>query len=395
MEVKQRRMKIALLPSCFFLLSLVSSLFFFSLTPLCASDPEGELKQIQKKIIEEKRKVEQTIKKEKSTLSELERITKKLEKKRKELDSYDRRLSKTRSNIRRLENDIFLLNSKLKTRSVLLKERLKSLYKQRHGSIADILVSARDNKDLMKKVKYISFIAAYDSKLMNTYSGEIKELNSKMEHMEMLRKDLETNKNTVQKKTSELRTERKNKDKLLASIKSKRSSYEKMINELEDSSQRLREMIKELEKKKASLPPKGIGFNKLKGRLPWPVYGEVLLPFGKQKDPQFNVVTYRKGIEIASDIGSAVLTVSEGQIVFADWFKGYGQLVIVNHGDGFHTLYANLAEIFHKAGDIIRKRQAVGKVGESGVLDAPSLYFEIRYKGKPLNPIDWLRKRKK
>jgi septal ring factor EnvC (AmiA/AmiB activator) len=389
MEVRQRRIKVALLTSCF-LLSSISSLFFFPLTIVCASDPEGELQQIEKRLVKEKQKIVQTIKKEKSTLSELEKITKKLEKKRKELDGYDRRLSKTRSNIRRLENDIFLLNSKHKTRAVLLKERLRSLYKQRHGSIADILVSAKDNRDLMKKMKYISFIAVYDSNLMRTYGEEIK-----MEHMKMLRKELEMNKKNVQKKTNELRTERKNKDKLLASIKSERDSYEKMIKELEDSSQRLREMIKELEKKKASLPPKGIGFSKLKGRLPWPVYGEVLLPFGKHKDPQFNIITYRKGIEIASDRGSAVLTVAEGQVVFADWFKGYGQLVIVNHGGGFHTLYANLAEIFHKAGDIIKKRQSVGKVGESGILDVPSLYFELRYKGKTLNPVDWLRKRKK
>jgi septal ring factor EnvC (AmiA/AmiB activator) len=140
MEGRQRRIKVARLTSVF-LLSFISSLFFFPVTPVCAADPKDELQQIEKKLIKEKQKVEQTIKKEKSTLSELERITKKLEKRRKELGDYDHRLSKTRSNIRRLENDIFLLNSKHKARSVLLKERLKNLYKQRHGSIADILVS--------------------------------------------------------------------------------------------------------------------------------------------------------------------------------------------------------------------------------------------------------------
>jgi septal ring factor EnvC (AmiA/AmiB activator) len=155
-------------------------------------------------------------------------------------------------------------------------------------------------------------------------------------------------------------------------------------------------MIKRLEEEaKAAKKVEGKGFKKLRGRLPWPVYGKILLPYGKQEDPQFKMTTYRKGIEIGSDRGSAVLAVSEGRVVFADWFKGYGLLVIVNHGEGYHTLYANLSEIFHKTGDIIKRRQAVGKVGESGVLNVPSLYFEVRFKGKPLNPINWLRERKK
>ena len=80
-------------------------------------------------------------------------------------------------------------------------------------------------------------------------------------------------------------------------------------------------------------------------------------------------------------------------MVFADWFKGYGNLLIINHGEGYHTLYANLSEIFFKVGDIIKVHDTVGKVGESGILNAPSLYFEIRYKGKPLDPVQWLKKR--
>jgi septal ring factor EnvC (AmiA/AmiB activator) len=360
-----------------------------------AADPREDLQDIQKRIVQERQKVKLTIKKEKSTLSELERINRNLEKKKKELREYDRRLSKTESNIRKLENDILLLNGKLRKRSLFLKERLRSLYKQRHGSVADILISARDNQDLMKKVKYVSFIAEYDNRVMKTYKEKISEFSVKMERLDVLRRELEVNKHNVQKKARELQTERKNKDDLLAAIKSERGSYEELVMELEESSKRLQEMIKKLEREKAEVQVAEKGFSGLKGRLPWPVYGDVLLPFGKQEDQKFKVTTYRKGIEIAADAGNAVLAVAEGRIVFADRFKGYGQLVIVNHGGGYHTLYANLSEIFHNTGDIIKRRQAVGKVGESEVLNVPSLYFEIRHKGKPLNPEIWLRMKKK
>jgi len=82
-------------------------------------------------------------------------------------------------------------------------------------------------------------------------------------------------------------------------------------------------------------------------------------------------------------------------VIFAEWFKGFGQLIIINHGSGYHTLYGNLAEIFSKVGDIIRENQVIGKVGTSGVISGPGMYFEIRYKGKPLDPAQWLKKRKR
>ncbi len=258
-----------------------------------------------------------------------------------------------------------------------------------------MLVSNEDNKDLIKRIKYISFIADYDRKMMEAYSREIKELKSKVEYVKVLKKDLEVDKINVKKKSKDLQVERKKKDKLLATVKSERNSYQKMVNELETSSKNLREMIKKLEKEKLAHPAAGKGFKVLRGRLPWPANGRVLVAFGKQKDAKFNITTFRKGIEIESKTGNLVLSVSGGSVVFADWFKGYGLLLIINHGGGYHTLYANLSEIFHKPGDIIKKRQAVGKVGESGLLNVPSLYFEIRYKGKPVDPLKWLRSRKK
>lgn len=375
------------------LIFLLLGTFHFSL--LHAADPKKELKAIQKKLSQEKRKVKQTIKKEKSILSELERINKIIRKKREELKYFDKRLSETRSKIRLLKKEIALLDTKLDTRKIFLKDRLKSLYKQQHWNIVDILVSARDNQDLIRRIRYIGFIAHYDSKLIKTYSNGIKELNIKMKRMEILRKELKLNKNSVKKKTEEMRAEHKKKNELLVSIKSERGSYEKMIKELEGSSKRLREMIKKLEKEKLPLSIAGKGFRRLKGRLPWPVNGKVLVPFGSQKDSEFNIPTFRKGIEIKANKGNTVLAVSGGRVVYADWFKGYGLLLIINHGSGYHTLYAHLSEIFHKTSDIIKRRQAVGKIGESGMLNVPSLYFEIRYKGKPIDPLKWLRRKKK
>jgi septal ring factor EnvC (AmiA/AmiB activator) len=390
----KHKIKSKLLLTSYFLLlifhfSLLTS--HFSLTD--ASDPKKELQEIEKRLSEEKRKVKQTIKEEKSILSELDQINKLLRKKREELKYYDTRLSETRSKIIVLENEISVLNEKLQIRKNLLKERLRSLYKQRHGDIAFLLFSAKDYQDLIKKSRYISFIAYYDNKLLHAYSDEIENLNIKMKRLGVLQKELEVNKDNVKKKTEEIQAEREKKDNLLASIKNKRSSYEKMIKELEESSKRLYEMIEKLGEQESPPQVAGKGFKALKGHLPWPISGKVLVPYGKQKDPNFNIPTFKKGVEIKANTGDPVRAVSEGRVVYADWFKGYGLLLIINHGGGYHTLYAHLSETFHKIGDIIKGGQTVGKIGESGLLNEPSLYFEIRHKGKPLNPLEWLRRK--
>jgi len=180
MGSKKRKIKNRMLFIFYFLLltsyfSLLTS--HFSL--LNASSPKEELEEIQKKLQQEKQKVKQTIKKEKSVLEELEQIEKNLNKKRRELKHYTNLLSETGSKIRELENDITLLNGHLETRKKYLRERLINLYKQQHGDIASTLISAKDYQDLARRIRYVSFFAYYDSKLMKTYSSEIEDFHIK------------------------------------------------------------------------------------------------------------------------------------------------------------------------------------------------------------------------
>lgn len=377
----------------FLLLTFNFLLLTSHFSALNAADPKEELKEIQKKLGQKKQKVEETIKKERSILTDLEEIERAIKKKVEELKYYNAMLTQTRSKIRILDGEIRSLNDKLKKRKLFLRERLRRLYKQQHGDIAVILVSAEDYQDLIKKSRYLSFIAYYDRKLIDAYSKDLVELNRKMQEMEVLKKELEVQRQAVKNKTEEMQAERRRKDTLLASVRKERHTYEKMVKELEESSKRLLQMIRELEKKEALPPPSGKGFTAFKGRIPWPVEGKILVPFGSYKDPEFNMPVFKNGIEIQGGQGEAARAVSGGKVVYADWFKGYGQLLIINHGDGYHSLYAHLSEIFHKVGDIIREYQPVGRIGGSGIFNVPSLYFELRHKGKPLNPIHWLKKK--
>ncbi len=378
------------------LLLAISVIFLAYPLPASSDSPKKKLSVIIKKLKEEKEKIKTTLEKEASILSGLEKLDRSVKKKKGDLKYYNDRLAQTRAKIKILKNDISALNDKLGNRKHLLKKRLRVLYKQQYtGNSALILVSARNYQDLLRKSRYISLMAHYDGTLMNTYSNGIKKYHLKQMKMEALQKDLKENKDNIRTSMKGMQKERANKDKLLASVKDKRSTYEKMVRELKASSDKLKKIIKELEKKK--IPPSviGKGFRAMKGRLPWPVYGKLIVPFGKYKDPKFNIPVFKNGIEIKSKTGEAANAVHGGRVVYADWFKGYGQLLIINHGKGYHSLYGHLAEIFYKAGDIIKNGSHVGTIGEKGILNVPTLYFEIRHKGKPIDPLGWLKLKKK
>jgi septal ring factor EnvC (AmiA/AmiB activator) len=362
-------------------------------SPIHAASPKKKLSLIEKKLATKKKKVKDAIKKEKSILSRIENIDKNIKTKEKELKQYDRQISESQSRIMALSKDISLLEGKLDISKKYLANRARDIYTQQYVDSALILLTANDYQELITKSKYLSLLAYQDSKVIKKYRVEINDIDFKKQSMEILQNKLKTNKKISKDKKSDLETDRIKKDRLLATVRSKRSMYEKTIKELEASSKKLREMMKRLEKQQIPKSVTGKGFTASRGHLPWPVNGKVLIPYGNYKDPKFNLTVFKNGIEIKAGNGEKPRAVAGGRVVYSDWFKGYGLLLIINHGKGYHSLYGNLTETFHKAGDIINKGAVIGVTGKSRLLNVPALYFEIRYKGKPINPMKWLKRK--
>ncbi|HEX7550354.1 MAG TPA: peptidoglycan DD-metalloendopeptidase family protein, partial [Candidatus Methylomirabilis sp.] len=131
-------------------------------------------------------------------------------------------------------------------------------------------------------------------------------------------------------------------------------------------------------------------FERRRGKLPWPSSGALASTFGRQEHPRFHTVTFNRGIEISAPQGREIVAVADGTVIYADWFKGYGRLLILDHGGGYFTLYAHASDLMAKAGDSVAGGQAIARVGDSGSLEGPQLYFELRHKGKPQDPLAWL-----
>jgi len=130
-----------------------------------------------------------------------------------------------------------------------------------------------------------------------------------------------------------------------------------------------------------------------RGALLWPADGDLVGFFGRQKHPTFDTYVRKKGIEIASKEGSAIWAVSGGEVVYADWLRGYGLVVIVDHGNNYFTFYAHASKLLVKEGATVAKGAVLGETGSSGLTNRNVLYFELRKGTKPVNPLRWLAKR--
>lgn len=123
-----------------------------------------------------------------------------------------------------------------------------------------------------------------------------------------------------------------------------------------------------------------------------PVKGKIISFFGPFKNKKFNVINFQSGIKIKSDRGEPIRAVSDGHVLYASWFKGYGNMIIIDHGDSYYTVYAHAEELFTTKGTRVETGQVVATVGDSGSMIGPNLHFEIRHHGKPIDPLKWIKK---
>jgi septal ring factor EnvC (AmiA/AmiB activator) len=372
------------------MIAVFLALFLLVFPPVAFSTtPQTEYQKVQEKMSEQQKKLAETRRQESSILSDIDSVNARIAKTESDLRKYRKSLKKTEDDIAALSAEIEATKGRLATEKDWLKRKLRMMNRLGYsGDVLTLLLSAQNVSQMMRIWKYLERVAAYERTVMTNYDSDLKRLGEESGRLQSLQAVLRQKTRKVQAQEETLAETRKSKETILLSVRSEKAAHQRMIRELSEASQRLLKIIRESSRKDTYT---AAGFSKLRGRLPWPVAGTIAIPYGPQRDPQFHTPVFRNGIQIRTDANTDAHAIFAGKVIFAQWFKGFGQLVIVNHGSGYHSLYGNLSEIFSHVGDIIKQNQVIGKVGTSGMLNAPGLYFEIRYRGKPLDPAQWLR----
>ena len=275
---------------------------------------------------------------------------------------------------------------------------------QAQGAALPLIFSGEDPATRAGVIRQLGSLAALDARLIQEYRLTSDNLADRKKREDARQQELATLRAEARQEQAEVDREAGRRRVLLARVRDERAYHERMVGELTEASRRLEAFIRELQAKQRRVakappprPPAGetpsVGFGTLRGRLPWPTDGRIVSAYGPQVHPRFGTKTFRNGVDIEAAEGRDVAAVFSGHVVYTGWFKGYGNLIILDHGNEYYTLYAHVAEILVKEGDDVRQAHRIGTVGDTGSLAGPRLYFEVRFQGKPQDPEQWLRQR--
>jgi len=373
------------------------AVFVFGGAALAAQAPrqdilkkEKSLEDVQRQIREEKKGIREIAEKETGILGELEGISKDLTAKREELRTVKESISGIKKEFDSVNKEINRLEARKLSLGKRLEARLRAMYKMNRGEAMEVLFSS-DPTTLGRRHKYLTMIMDMDAELIEGYSDTISKLSSQKEKKTSLLSGLESAKAQAAARQSESETLQKKKLALLNDVKQEKTRRERTVKELEQAAAELTKLINRLRAAEESdAPPAGAGFASMKGRLPMPVAGKVVSSYGKVKHPKFQTVTFNNGITIDAPLGESVRSVHDGKVIYVGWLKGYGQVLIIDHRGGFYTLFAHLGKVSKEVGQDAPRGSEVGLVGDSGPEGRAGLYFEIRQKGVPRDPMGWL-----
>lgn len=381
--------------------------------PAWSANEKSQLQGIKKEIREKKRLITKTTRVEKVVSGELVEMDKSLREKEASLGVLNRDLHKVETGLRKTHAEIETVLKDVESRKRLLQKRLVSVYKAGEAGTVRFFFSSESVPRMMENLRYMKSLMENDRQLVLAYNERLEKLKSLKATLERDVHRKESIKQNIEEKKREIETEQQKKASYLVKVRMEKKSYIASLRELEANSRRLQTIIEKLEaasrkrytaqaRRKAVkpgssggtsfVPPSSsTGFGSQKGRLSLPTQGRIVDFFGRHKHPEFNSYTNINGIFIAAPVGAAVHSVYDGKVVFAEYFKGYGNMVIVDHGDGFFSLYAHNSKVYKKAGANVKKNELLASVGAVDSTRGPVLYFEIRYQGRPIDPGPWIR----
>jgi septal ring factor EnvC (AmiA/AmiB activator) len=266
---------------------------------------------------------------------------------------------------------------------------LKTAWQMGQQGQVKVLLSQESPHTVARTMGYYRYFFAARNELLGQYRETISQLEELQQRIADTLAQLETQRHTLEKQQVSLVKAQDNRKLAVANLSASISSKGEQLKQKERDRKELESLVRAIEKAVVNLqvPDNYKAFNSAKGKMPWPVAGKKPSNrFGKSR----NEGKMRwQGVSIPAREGTSVTAIHHGRVVYADWFRGSGLLLIIDHGDGYMSLYAHNQTLLKEVGEWVTASTPVSTVGSSGGQDSAALYFEIRHNGKPTNPASW------
>ena len=393
---------------------------------------------------QQREQLEQAVREEGSILEELEAIDRSVLEQESSLEQLRVRQEEVEKRLGGLELERRDLESGMEKRRGQLKKRLRALYKYSTKGFMQAVFASGSSTDMMKRTKYLQLIVRRDMELIRQQRQALDRFGQVRQTMEQERLQVDALRTETGERVALAQEERGKKRSLLQRIRQERSVADRKLKELDAAAAALNRRLENLptgpvtaaspaasaaasaagatavtavtipkpapartetppDQTKSQLSNTTVAevaeeirqagtFVGQKGRLVYPLDGaRISKAYGKYREPGMKAYDFHRGLDIDAAPGTPFRAIYGGEVKLAEWFKGYGLLMIIDHGSGYHSIYAHASRHLKKAGDVVRSGEKVGLVGDTGSFQGPYLYLEIREKGKAVNPLEWLK----
>ncbi|MBY4678913.1 murein hydrolase activator EnvC family protein [Marinobacterium arenosum] len=379
------------LPAC--LLALLCLLLLLPGASAQAAQPKASEAQL-KKLKQQISSVQQRIRRNQGQARELTAALRDSEQAigriSQQISQLDSQLSELTSNAKGLEQKRDQLKADLASRA----ERIRAQIRQQHmlgrQPRLELLLNLGDPEQLARHMRYYDSVNKALAQQMQQFRDQLASLNQTETALDETGQAMVDKRRALGLEANKLGRAQADRKKTLATLNTQIRSDQKRLTQLKADQKQMEQLLAELQRslELASLNSNDKAFTELRGKLPWPLKGRLKRGFGSES----HGITY-DGIWIEGKNGSAVKAVHSGRVVFSDWLRGYGMVLIIDHGSGYMSLYGYNQSLLRSPGDWVSAGETIATVGQSGGHATPGLYFAIRHKGKATNPHRWLAKR--
>jgi len=368
---------------------------FFTFGSVSASKNEDmshyqdKLEKLQTSIKKIQQHLKGSKKKRSHVVIELNRLEVEISENAKNLKRIKKEISSISKQKKTLESELKRLDHQLEEQRRILSELMRSAYSMGQQQNLKMLLNQQDPAKAGRAQAYFNYLNRARQKQISSFLTTFEQ---KTLAETNLRNTLQTQSKlllTQKEKKGKRQKQRLQRKKLLTELSNKIENQENTLSSLESSRGRIENLLKSLGELLADIPTgpsESQPFVSQKGFLPWPVRGKFLNHYGESKnygDLKWN------GVLIQADLGTPVQAIGHGRIAFSDWLQGFGFITIIDHGEGYMSLYGHNESLFKQAGDWVQSGEVIATAGDSGGQLISGVYFEIRSRGKPVNPAKW------
>jgi murein DD-endopeptidase MepM/ murein hydrolase activator NlpD len=353
-----------------------------------------ELKEKQKQLNETKKnienlkdKIDDVKDKQEDIEKEINNLNSKIDKLQNSIENLNNQIVETKRRIKQLNKEIKELEEEYKEQQELYKERIKVMYMNGPSSILEVLLNSQSFSDFFGRAEIVKAIVENDKNILKSIAEKKEEIENKAKEVTQKQQRLLSMQYELSSQKSELDEACREQRKLYNKLEKDKAYLERVLKAEQEESKLLEKQIKEIQARQNKNNNFGTfsktGIIKVSdiGYIP-----RVTSPFGMRMHPVLGYARMHNGMDIAVPTGTPIYSMAKGEVIIAQYMSSYGNVVIIDHGNGLTSTYAHLSKISVSVGQVVEKGQMIGKSGNTGLSSGPHLHFEIRKNGTPVDP---------